>query len=105
MLMMLGQLSAPISNMISYSAGIVCSYSLNREWTFSDRDLRQKKRFMAFAAASLVSLLLNTGIVALLVPYASIVVAKALATVASYILNYALADLVVFRSDRFRQAR
>ncbi|MBX3064110.1 MAG: GtrA family protein [Anaerolineae bacterium] len=56
-----------IANVLSYTAGIVNNFVLNRLWTFPEaRGKRLWTQFGQFAAVSAIGLLINTGIVLLL---------------------------------------
>ena len=60
----IGGLPVLAANSLSYSAGILTSFSLNRMWTFADaRSERMWPQMARFSAVSLVGLALNSGIV------------------------------------------
>src|SRR3954470_3643142 len=46
-LISLVECNAVLANSVSYSLGVVCSYNLNRIWTFSDRATPDKTREFA----------------------------------------------------------
>ncbi len=53
-----------LANTLSYSAGIVCNFALNRRWTFSEaRSKPSMVQFVQFTAVSIVGLLLNNAVV------------------------------------------
>lgn len=53
-----------LANVLSYSAGIVNNFTLNKVWTFADANNKGTlTQFLQFALVSLVGLALNTGIV------------------------------------------
>ena len=87
-----------IANTISYSAGILNNFILNRQWTFSDvRNKPARVQFFQFAAVSLIGLGLNNAIVVLLEgvlgtligePKAGYLPAKVVATVVVMLWNF-----------------
>ena len=93
------------ANMTSWIVAVSGSYILNSSITFaaeSGRKLRWR-RYLAFLVAGIVGLIANTATLVfaaqiLLLP---VYVAKALAILASFVVNFSLSHFVVFRvSDR-----
>ena len=92
---------AVAANVVSYSAGIVLSFVLNRAWTFRDRERgRTWSRLMLFLAGNLLGLALSTTVVALLVKAWGPLLAKAASLGVTFAWNYAFSNLIVFRSGR-----
>lgn len=97
------------ANVLSYSLGILNNYTWNRRWTFADRQHKPwARQLLQFAAVSLIGLALNTLIVVWLeAPLASLfqgaawsyLPAKALATAAVLLWNYAANRLWTFGSE------
>jgi dolichol-phosphate mannosyltransferase len=82
-------MAAVTANIVSYSAGIVNNYLLNRAWTFAGRPrARVAGQFAQFAAVSMTALALNTLIVALLAPEVGGLAAKLLASAAGLAWNF-----------------
>ena len=105
-----GQLGLPTlaANTLSFSAGLLNGYTLNRLWTYGDRpDKTIGVQFAQFLAVSLVALLLNTVIVLSLTPPLSRLIssvygallAKAAATGLSLGWNFLLNHFWTFRSQ------
>jgi putative flippase GtrA len=60
-------LATLLANSLSFSAGLVNNFTLNRIWTFSDRLCSDwKRQFLQFTSVSLVGLALNNTLVMLL---------------------------------------
>lgn len=96
-----------LSNVLSFSCGIVCSYLLNRNWTFSDVATNAKfSEFGKFVTSNLLSLLLNTLVVWFAIlfidsnfafeSWQESAIAKMVATLFSLVLNYTLFSRWVF---------
>ena len=60
------------SAIISYSAGMVTNYSLNKLFTFRDEDRKIGRQFAKFVFVAIVGLGLNIGIIYALVEYATL---------------------------------
>jgi len=94
------------ANMTSWIVAVTGSYVLNSSITFaaeSGRKLRWR-HYLAFVVAGVVGLVANTAALVfaaqiLLLP---VYVAKALAIIASFVVNFALSHFVVFRVRRNR---
>jgi putative flippase GtrA len=90
------------ANITSWVVGVSCSYILNSSITFaaeSGRKLRWSA-YLAFAAAGVFGLLANTTtlVFAAQVLLLPVWLAKALAILASFIVNFSLSHFVVFRT-------
>lgn len=55
-----------IVKVISYGAGMVCSFVLNKRWTFRSRKKTDARQLVALIVVNLISLGVATGIMALL---------------------------------------
>jgi putative flippase GtrA len=87
---------------LSYSAGIVVSYTLNKFLTFHDHACDYLQQFATFAAISASCLIVNVGIIWLLVEAASLnyLVAKVIATICAFFWNYYGQSRITFRGSR-----
>ena len=95
-----------LANSLSYSAGTVVSFSLNRLWTYSDaRSKPIPLQFLQFLTISLCGLLFNTGIVLLVTsalnqffngPNSSYLPAKIVATFVVFVWNFVANRLWTF---------
>lgn len=94
------RLPAVVSNILSYSATILVSYLLNREWTFADRgrDARGWSQFGRFFCLNLIGLSLSTVIVFLFAMAVDKVLAKALSVPIVFFYNYFGSSRFVFRA-------
>lgn len=91
-------LSPVAANVASYSAGIALSFTLNRAWTFRDRNRRRAwTQLLMFAAGSLAGLAVSTTVVALLVPLWGPLPAKAASVGVTFAWNYLFSNFVVFK--------
>jgi putative flippase GtrA len=88
----------PLANVVSYSAGIMNSFFLNKYWTFRDatplsRSLRPGFRFVV---VNLLGLLISTLTVMLLALRFPPVIAKLVSVGVVFIWNYSLSNRFVF---------
>lgn len=91
-------MSPPIGNVISYSAGVLCSFVLNGAWTFRHNPRAgRSRRFGAFLAVNLSALAISTGIVAVGSDMMGPIVAKLVALPVTYAWGFVLSKFVVFR--------
>jgi putative flippase GtrA len=89
------------ANVVSYSAGMILSFVLNRAWTFRDRERRRAwSQLMLFFTGNLLGLALSTTVVALFVKAWGPLLAKAASLGVTFAWNYAFSNLIVFRSGR-----
>jgi putative flippase GtrA len=94
-------LSLVVPNIISWSVAVTGSYLMNSSITFaaeSGRRLRWRAYF-AFVLSGIVGLLVNTAtlLVAAELLLLPVLVAKAVAILASFLVNFSLSHFVVFR--------
>ena len=98
-----GALGMPLvfANIISYSCGIINSFIMNRYWTFKIKLKFFSVHFLKFIFVNLVSLGVNTLAVYILGDLYSLpnIVAKLIATVFSFVVNFSGNKLLVFRED------
>lgn len=88
----------PLANVVSYSAGIMNSFFLNKYWTFRDptplsRSLRPGIRFIV---VNVLGLLISTVTVMLLALRLPPVIAKLASVGVVFLWNYSLSDRFVF---------
>lgn len=89
------------ANIISYTCGVINSFLLNRYWTFKIRHSFFSVHFAKFVFINLISLGVNTLAVAVLkdLYHLDLGIAKLLATVFSFTVNFAGNKLLVFKED------
>jgi putative flippase GtrA len=86
-----------LANTASYSSGVLCSFLLNRSWTFADCDRsRLTRRFVRFIAVNALTLSVGNIVIAALLTVMSPVAAKAIAEVLGFFLNYGFTRRFVF---------
>lgn len=85
---------------LSYCAGILVSYSLNKILTFHDRSRNYLAQFTTFAGVAFSCLLLNVTVIWCLVELASFnyLVAKIVATACAFFWNYFGQSRFTFRA-------
>jgi putative flippase GtrA len=84
-----------ISNVASYSCGLVVSYLLNRAWTFGvDGNLAQALKFLLFICTGL---LLSTVLVALMTMAIAPITAKLISVPIVFFWNYFTSRYLVFQ--------
>jgi putative flippase GtrA len=87
-----------ISNVASYSCGLVVSYLLNRAWTFGvDGNLAQALKFLLFICTGLV---LSTVLVALMTMAVAPITAKLISVPIVFFWNYFTSRYLVFQPHR-----
>jgi putative flippase GtrA len=87
------------ANIVSYSAGILLSFAVNRAWTFSDRQRQGGVSQLAlFAAGSLAGLGMSTLVIALLAGPCGPLIAKILSIGVTFVWNYVYSNFVVFKA-------
>jgi putative flippase GtrA len=97
-----------VANMMSFAVAITNSYVLNSSITFaaeSGRKLRWRAYF-TFVASGILGWLANTTtlVFAAQVLHLSVYIAKAIAVVASFVVNFSMSHFVVFRVRHHRPA-
>ena len=94
------------ANVAGYAAGLVCSYFLNRRFTFKSQR-RHRDALPSFAAAAAVSFGVNLGVLAVSLKLLHLppVFAQTLAAVSFTGCFYVLSRLFVFRPDGNAPAR
>ena len=94
-----------LSQVISYSCGMVNSYVCNRLWTFREERGRTRGEFLKFALVNLASLGVSLGVLWLcrnVLGIQSDLWCKAVATPASVLVNFIGNKLFVFKSPGAR---
>lgn len=98
-----------ISNIVSYTCGVLNSFFINRYWTFKIKHKFISIHFVKFVFVNLISLGVNTLAVWVLVSLYHFnsglfgienMYAKLIATVFSFTVNFAGNKLLVFREDK-----
>jgi putative flippase GtrA len=91
------QLHIVLANLLSYSAGMIVGFFLNRAWTFSDSESRSKKRIIFSLLFGYLGLMLNTSIVALSAHFMDEMLAKCVGVFVIIFFNYITQKRFVFR--------
>jgi len=90
-----------VSNLVSWSVAVSGSYILNSSITFAAETGRQlsRRRYLAFVASGVLGWLTNTAtlLVAAELLLLPVWLAKAVAILASFLVNFSLSHFVVFR--------
>jgi len=91
-----------LSNLVSWSVAVSGSFVLNSSITFAAETGRKlsRRRYLVFVAAGVVGWLANTAtlLVAAQVLLLPVWLAKAVAIMASFLVNFSLSHFVVFRA-------
>jgi putative flippase GtrA len=94
------------ANMTSWTVAVTGSYVMNSSITFAAESGRQLRlsRYLTFILAGVIGLVANTAVLvfAAQILSLSVYVAKALAILASFVVNFSLSHFVVFRVRRDR---
>jgi putative flippase GtrA len=88
-----------IANVLSWSAGVTCSYVLNSFITFAHESGRKLslRSYGAFVASGLVGLVGNTATLVIMAQVLPVWGAKACAILVSFLINFSMSHFVVFR--------
>lgn len=101
-----------LSNVFSYTCGVINSFIINRYWTFKIKHKFISVHFAKFVFVNLISLAVNTLAVWVLVDLYGFtnglfgienMYAKLIATVFSFTVNFAGNKLLVFKNDKREQ--
>ncbi len=93
-----------VSQVLSYSAGILNSYVINRSWTFASRERFFSAQLRRFLIANVSLLVLSVGLLRLGIEALGLprLAAKAAATALIMVLGFAVNRLWVFRTGSSR---
>jgi putative flippase GtrA len=92
-----------VANVASYSAGMIVSFALNRNWTFRAGDGPPLAQFLRFVVVNLSALVLSTLLVAGLARYMAPVAAKLLSLPVTFAWGFLLNRRFVFRAPPVTQ--
>jgi putative flippase GtrA len=92
-------LSMVTSNCLAWAIAVTGSYVMNSFFTFAHETGRELKlrSYATFVVSNSAGLLVNTGVLVLAHTYMPVWGAKGLATLASFVVNFAMSHFVVFR--------
>jgi putative flippase GtrA len=87
-----------VAQCISYSAGVLNSYMMNRKWTFELKGKGSKREFFTFIGVNLITLVMTTVLLTLFYKWMGIplILSKLLVTVISVGINYIGSKTFVF---------
>ncbi|MGO3931976.1 GtrA family protein [Rhodopseudomonas pseudopalustris] len=93
------ELPIVLANVLAWLVAASCSYVMNTMITFrveSGRVLKRKD-YLSFVASGLLGLIANTTTLVVLSAYVPVFTAKLVAIVVSFVVNFSMSHLVVFR--------
>ncbi|BFI99569.1 MULTISPECIES: GtrA family protein [Priestia] len=93
-----------LAQWISYSAGILNSYVMNRKWTFERKEKSSKREVISFVIVNLITLSLTSFLLTVLYNKWGIplLISKLLITIASVGINFIGTKLFVFTNKKER---
>ncbi|MBQ4868388.1 GtrA family protein [Priestia megaterium] len=93
-----------LAQWISYSAGILNSYVMNRKWTFERKEKSSKREVISFVIVNLITLSLTSFLLTVLYNKWGIplLISKLLITIASVGINFIGTKLFVFTPKKER---
>ncbi|KWU60197.1 MULTISPECIES: GtrA family protein [Priestia] len=93
-----------LAQWISYSAGILNSYVMNRKWTFERKEKSSKREVISFVIVNLITLSLTSFLLTVLYNKwgISLLISKLLITIASVGINFIGTKLFVFTTKKER---
>lgn len=91
--------SIPVANLLSWSVAVSSSYVLNSMFTFAAESQRRlsPRTYLTFVLAQLAGFAANTTVVYVASYYMPVLFGKVLATGVSFLVNFSLTHLVVFK--------
>jgi putative flippase GtrA len=94
----LGMIPYLLAQLISYSAGVINSYFLNRRWTFKVKHKPDRLEVVRFIFVNGISLLVSSSLLFMLrdIVHINIMLSKIAATVGGVVVNYTGSRLWVF---------
>lgn len=87
-----------LANLLSYSSGVVLSFTLNQRFTFTGTSRKLEStivRLAAFYAGNLAGLALSAGLILLIGPLLGAIYAKAFSIPVVMVLNFVLAQRIL----------
>ncbi len=92
------------ANVLAWTVAVSGSYVLNSLITFAAESGRRLsfRAYAAFVFSQVLGLVANTATLLAVAAFAPILIAKAVATLAGFVVNFSLARFVVFRGVRPR---
>jgi putative flippase GtrA len=94
-----------IAQCISYSAGVLNSYMLNRKWTFARTGKGSKREFFTFIGVNLITLVITSFLLTVFYQWLgiSLLISKLLVTGISVGINYIGTKTFVFTKIKERR--
>ena len=94
-----------LAQWISYSAGILNSYVMNRKWTFERKEKSSKREVISFVIVNLITLSLTSFLLTVLYNKwgISLLISKLLITIVSVGINFIGTKLFVFTTKKERR--
>ncbi|CAK8584428.1 GtrA family protein [Priestia megaterium] len=93
-----------LAQWISYSAGILNSYVMNRKWTFERKEKSSKREVISFVIVNLITLSLTSFLLTVLYNKwgVALLLSKLLITIVSVGINFIGTELFVFTTKKER---
>src|SRR5262245_28920103 len=88
-----------VANVLSYSVGVLQSFTINSAWTFRGFKGSKPKKFVVFCLVNVTSLAMSTALVWLLSLVIPLLAAKAASAAASLVVNFTLTRRLVFGGE------
>jgi putative flippase GtrA len=90
------------ANLAAWFTAVSFSYVMNSRITFAAESGRQfrLRDYLRFVASGIVGVVANTAMLLFAAQHVSLWVAKLLAILVSFVVNFSLSHFVVFRADR-----
>ncbi|MDQ6600630.1 GtrA family protein [Bacillus salipaludis] len=87
-----------VAQCISYSAGVLNSYIMNRKWTFEQKGKGSKREFFTFLGVNLITLVMTSFLLTMFYKHLRLPlwISKLLVTAASVGMNYIGTKRMVF---------
>ncbi|MFL0571662.1 GtrA family protein [Priestia megaterium] len=93
-----------LAQWVSYSAGILNSYVMNRKWTFERKEKSSRREVISFVIVNLITLSLTSFLLTVLYNKwgISLLISKLLITIVSVGINFIGTKLFVFTTKKER---
>ena len=94
-----------VNNAISWAAGVLFAYPLNRKWVFQSKNKEIMKEFFGFASSRISTLILDMVVMQVLTAVGvNLLVATVISAVLVIIGNYVFSKLFVFNKKKDTEA-
>lgn len=95
-----------LSNVMSWSVAVCCSYAMNSKITFrrETKGVLKRKDFLRFIGSGIFGLIITTTSLVILSHYTNIWAAKFISIIVGFAVNFSMSHFVIFRALQMNKA-